>query len=182
MSAARSLSNEAARTGNLLGAAALAISGAVGAALSAQQGRSEAANAALAILLQWPPRSIGHLARVLQRSHSATVRLIEELEAEKLVAKNAGTDRRAVVATLTAEGRREARRVIGARAAALANLTGRLAAEDRRDLARLLEKILPLLTPDRDACDHICRLCELAACPQDRCPVELAVPRPAPPT
>ncbi len=179
MSTARNSSAEAARTGNLLGAAALAISGTIDAALSAEHGRSEAANAALAIMLQWPPRSIGHLARVLRRSHSATVRLIEELESEKLVAKNTGADRRAVVATLTAEGRREARRVISGRAAVLDSLTERLTAEDRRDLARLLEKILPLLTPDRDACDHICRLCELAACPQDRCPVELAAPRPA---
>lgn len=179
MSTARGLPRETARTGNLLGAAALAISGAVEAALLARHGRSEAANAALAIMLQWPPRSIGHLARVLHRSHSATVRLIEELETEKLVAKNSGTDRRAVVATLTADGRREARRVVAARAGVLDGILEGLTAEDRRDLARLLEKILPLLTPDRDACDHICRLCELAACPQDRCPVELAAPRQA---
>jgi len=170
---------ETRRTGNLLGAAALAISGAVDAAISSGEGRSQAANAALAIMLQWPPRSIGHLAGVLHRSHSATVRLIEELEAERLVAKSPGSDRRAVVVTLTAEGRREARRVVGMRAETLGDLMRALSAEDRRDLTRLLEKMLPALTPDREACDHICRLCELAACPQDRCPVELAVPRPA---
>lgn len=167
---------EAERTGNLLGAAALAISGAIDAALSVGQGRSEAANAALTIMLQWPPRSIGHLARVLRRSHSATVRLIEELEGEELVAKQLGSDRRAVVAALTAEGRRQARRVIAARAGVLNGLMERLPAEDRRELTRLLETILPLLTPDRETSDHICRLCQLAACPQDRCPVELAVP------
>jgi MarR family transcriptional repressor of emrRAB len=170
---------EAQRTGNLLGAAALAITGAIDTAISSGEGRSQAANAALAVMLQWPPRSIGHLAGVLRRSHSATVRLIEELEAEKLVAKSPGADRRAVVATLTAEGRREARRVVGMRAESLGDLMRGLSAEDRRDLTRLLEKMLPALTPDRQACDHICRLCELAACPQDRCPVELAVPRPA---
>jgi hypothetical protein len=65
------------------------------------------------------------------------------------------------------------------RAETLGDLMRALSAEDRRDLTRLLEKMLPALTPDREACDHICRLCELAACPQDRCPVELAVPRPA---
>ena len=178
MSAARGLTAEAERTGNLLGAAALAISGAIDDALSMGQGRSEAANAALTIMLQWPPHSIGHLARVLRRSHSATVRLIEELESEKLVAKQPGADKRAVVATLTAEGRREARRAIAARARALDGLVEQLTAEDRHDLTRLLEKILPLLTPDRESSDHICRLCHLGACPQDRCPVELAVPRP----
>jgi len=176
VSTARGLTAEAERTGNLLGAAALAISGAIDASLSADHVRSEAANAALAIMLQWPPRSIGHLARVLRRSHSATVRLIEELEGEELVAKQPGSDRRAVVATLTAEGRRQARRVIAARAGVLNGLMERLTAEDRREFTRLLERILPLLTPDRETSDHICRLCQLAACPQDRCPVELAVP------
>ncbi len=165
MSAARDPTAEAERTGNLLGAAALAISGAIDVTLSVGQGRSGAANAALAVMLQWPPRSIGDLARVLRRSHSATVRLIEELEGEKLVAKQPGADRRAVVATLTAEGRREARRMIAARAGVLDNLVDRLSADDRRDLTRLLEKVLPLLTPDRERCDHICRLCEVAACP-----------------
>ncbi len=166
---------ESRRTGNLLGAAALAISGAVETSFATQ--RSEAANAALTIMLQWPPRSIGHLARVLQRSHSATVRLIEELEAQQLVEKNAGADRRAVIARLTPAGRREARRLLAARSGLLDDMVDRLDAGERRELTRLLEKVLPMLTPDRDACDHICRLCELSACPQDRCPVEQAVPR-----
>ena len=64
---------EGRRTGNLLGAAALAIADAVGGAISMPEGHSEAAKAALAVMLQWPPRSIGHLAKVLRRSHSATV-------------------------------------------------------------------------------------------------------------
>ncbi len=168
---------EGERTANLLGAAALAIADAVGGAISMPQGHSEAAKAALAVMLQWPPRSIGHLARVLRRSHSATVRLIEELEDQGLVAKNPGDDRRAVVVNLTAKGRREAQRIIAARGGMLDGMVGRLESAERQELTRLLEKLLPMLTPDRDACDHICRLCELAACPQDRCPVELAVPR-----
>ncbi len=166
---------EARRTGNLLGAAALAISGAVEASFATS--RSEAANAALVIMLQWPPRSIGHLAGVLRRSHSATVRLIEELEAQQLVEKCAGADRRAVVARLTAAGRREARRILAARSGLLDDMVAGLDAQERHELTRLLEKVLPMLTADRNACDHICRLCELSACPQERCPVELAVPR-----
>lgn len=170
-------SAEVRRTGNLLGAAALAIADAVNGAISMPDGRSEAARAALAVMLQWPPRSIGHLARVLGRSHSATVRLIEELEDQGLVAKNPGDDRRAVVVKLTAQGRREAQRIVAARGGILDGMVARLESAERRELTRLLEKILPMLTPDRESCDHICRLCELAACPQDRCPVELAVPR-----
>lgn len=175
----RLIGAEGERTANLLGAAALAIAEAVTGAISVSQGHSEAAKAALAVLLQWPPRSIGHLAKVLRRSHSATVRLIEELEGQGLVAKNASEDRRAIALKLTAQGRREARRIVAARGRVLDVMVGRLENTERRELTGLLEKLLPMLTPDRDSCDHICRLCELAACPQDRCPVERAVPRPA---
>jgi MarR family transcriptional regulator, negative regulator of the multidrug operon emrRAB len=173
----RIIGAEGERTANLLGAAALAIAEAVTGAISVSGGRSEAAKAALAVLLQWPPRSIGHLAKVLRRSHSATVRLIEELEGQGLVAKNTSEDRRAIELNLTAQGRREAQRLIAARGDMLDGMVGRLGNAERRELTRLLEKLLPMLTPDREACDHICRLCELAACPQDRCPVELAAPR-----
>jgi DNA-binding MarR family transcriptional regulator len=168
---------EGERTANLLGAAALAIADAVNGAINMPEGHSEAAKAALTVMLQWPPRSIGHLAKVLGRSHSATVRLIEELEDQGLVSKHTGDDRRAVVVKLTAQGRREARRMIATRGGVLDGMVGKLENAERRELARLLEKLLPMLTPDREACDHICRLCELATCPQDRCPVELAVPK-----
>ena len=94
-----------------------------------------------------------------------------------MVAKNPGDDRRAVIVKLTAQGRREAQRIVAARGGILDGMVARLESAERRELTRLLEKILPMLTPDRESCDHICRLCELAACPQDRCPVELAVPR-----
>jgi MarR family transcriptional repressor of emrRAB len=177
VSGKRSIGAEAERTANLLGAAALAIADTVAGAISKSQGHSDAARAALAVMLQWPPRSIGHLAKVLGRSHSATVRLIEELESRGLVAKHSGDDRRAVVVKLTAQGRREAQRMIAARGEVLDGMVGKLGNAERRELTRLLEKLLPMLTPDREASDHICRLCELAACPQNRCPVELAVPR-----
>jgi DNA-binding MarR family transcriptional regulator len=173
----RVIGAEGKRTANLLGAAALAIADAVVGSINLSQGHSGAAKAALAVMLQWPPRSIGHLAKVLRRSHSATVRLTEELEEQGLVAKNPGDDRRAVVVKLTAKGRYQAQRIIAARGGVLDGMVGRLANTERQELTRLLEKLLPMLTPDRDSCDHICRLCELGACPQDRCPVELAVPR-----
>src|SRR5688500_13469730 len=31
-----------------------------------------------------------------------------------------------------------------------------------------------LVEPGRERCDHICRLCDINACPQDICPVETA--------
>jgi MarR family transcriptional repressor of emrRAB len=165
--------SEPERTANLLGAAALAISGAADDFMSETGRRGQAANAALAILLQWPPRSIGDLARVLRRSHSATVRLIEELQADGLVTKHSGTDRRSIIVKLTSAGRREARGVLGVRGKVLSDVIAGLTPADRLGLSRILEKILTSLTPDRETCDYICRLCHLAACPQERCPVEI---------
>ena len=172
----RGHNREVDRTGNLLGAAALAISGA---AEDSAGGRSLAGNAALAILRQWPPGSIGILSKNLRRSHSATVRLIEELQADGLVTKRVGQDRRSIVVKLTAAGRRAAEAILASRAKVLDGVVATLPPADRLNLTRILEKILTSLTPDREACDHICRLCQLAACPQDRCPVELAAGRQA---
>ena len=41
-------------------------------------------------------------------------------------------------------------------------------------LTATLEKVLAAITTDRAHADHICRLCDLAACPEKACPVELA--------
>jgi len=167
----RGRKREADRAGNLLGAAALAISGA---ADDAAGERSQAAKAALAILGQSPPCSIGALSKILRRSHSATVRLVEELQADGLVRKQAGEDRRSILVQLTGAGRREAEAILASRAKVLGDVISALAQGERLELVRILEKILTSLTPDREACNHICRFCHVAACPQDRCPVELA--------
>lgn len=164
---------ELTRLANLLGAAALAISGAVEDSMRESARRGQVANAALVILLQWPPRSIGNLSKVLRRSHSATVRLVEELEAEGLVSKQPGADRRSIVVNLTNTGRREATGVLATRGSVLGDIVAELTPADQLGLSRVLEKMLVALTADRETCDHICRFCQLAACPQDRCPAEL---------
>jgi MarR family transcriptional repressor of emrRAB len=166
-------SRERERTGNMLGAAALAISGSVDQSNTERGRRGQVANAALSVLLQWPPRTIGDLSKILRRSHSATVRLVEELQAEGLVTKHSGADRRSIVLTLTPAGRREAAGILATREKVLGDVVARLTPTDRQGLSRILEKILIALTSDREACDHICRLCNLAACPQKRCPAEL---------
>ena len=165
------------RTGNLLGAAALAISGTIDQSIAKSGQRGQVANAALAILLQWPPRAIGDLSKALRRSHSATVRLIEELQAEGLVTKHAGADRRSVIVKLTSTGRRAAAGILASRGRVLGDVIAGLTPTEQLGLSRILEKVLKSLTPDRETCDHICRLCNLAACPQECCPVELTALR-----
>ena len=45
---------------------------------------------------------------------------------------------------------------------------------ERKALTGALEKVLAQITSDRAHADLICRLCDLAACPQSVCPVERA--------
>jgi hypothetical protein len=45
---------------------------------------------------------------------------------------------------------------------------------ERKALTSALEKVLARITTGRAHADQICRLCDLAACPEPACPVELA--------
>jgi MarR family transcriptional repressor of emrRAB len=67
----------------------------------------------------------------------------------------------------------------------LRDAVGELSPAERKALTGALEKVLARITRDRAHADQMCRLCDLAACPQRACPVELAArdhERPAPGT
>jgi MarR family transcriptional regulator, negative regulator of the multidrug operon emrRAB len=163
------------RSANLLGALVTALHDELEAATSEAAAHGSAFPAALVSILGEPGMSIETLRRILGVSHSGTVRLLDQLEAERLVERKAGPDGRTVALHLTAAGRRQAKAVQGARLAVLDNALGLLTAQERSQLLRLNEKLLGGLTRDRDHSDHICRLCDLAACPGSSCPVECAV-------
>jgi len=63
---------------------------------------------------------------------------------------------------------------MGAALATLAQEPGLGIEQLRVPLGRTLEKVLAQITSDRAHADLICRLCDLAACPQSVCPVDLA--------
>ena len=48
-----------------------------------------------------------------------------------------------------------------------------LTRDDREQLERLLEAVLDTVTRSADHATLICRFCDLEACPQRQCPVEL---------
>ena len=166
------------RTGNLLGALALAIGDAMRAAVEDASGHGLAATAALATAGAYPGESIDAMRRTLRLSAAGTTRVADRLQADNLIERRVGAgDGRSRAVVLTDAGRRRAGRALDARRAVLQRALAPLSAKERRELARLLGMMLMTLTPDRETCDHTCRLCDMEACPQHACPVELAALR-----
>ena len=142
-----------ARTANLLGALVTALNDELQASTVEAAAHGAAFPAALASMLGEPGMSIEGLRRILGLSHSGTVRLLDCLESDGAVERKAGAD---------------------ARRAALAPALALLTTAEQGQLARLTEKLLAGLTRDRRHSDHICRLCDLAVCPDASCPVGCA--------
>jgi MarR family transcriptional repressor of emrRAB len=152
------------RVENLVGALSLAV---------VDDLRAATADAALVQLADHPDITIAELRRRTGLTHSATVRMVAQLELRSLVQRGrTDRDRRAVVLSLTPTGREAAARVLTTRSEALARVLEPLAPEQRDQLEQLLSVVLDALPRDADHATVICRLCELVACPQNRCPVE----------
>jgi DNA-binding MarR family transcriptional regulator len=111
------------------------------------------------------------LSRALQLSHSATVRLIDKLEADGLVKRLGANDRRAVALHLTPLGKRAAEAALKARCAALSDLVERLSDAQRAALVDIAATLLTHMTQSPLEAAHICRLCDHVACPEVDCPV-----------
>ncbi len=131
------------------------------------------ADAALVQLADHPEQTIEELRRRTGLTHSATVRMVAQLEQRGLIERGrTDRDRRAVVLALTAAGHDAADRVLANRAEVLSNILEPLGEDDRRELERLLGSLLDSLPRSAAHATVICRLCELPACPLPQCPVE----------
>lgn len=162
------------RPENLLGALAVALSDAITSAVETTTGHAGTMGAALAVLAQEPGLSIEQLRVPLGRTQSATVRVVDQLAAKGYAERRPGRDQRSVAVVLTAKGAEAAAAVLASRERALAGALDGLTPGERKALTATLEKVLARLTPDRARADQICRLCDLAACPERACPVDLA--------
>jgi len=162
------------RLENLLGALAVALSDAIGSAAETATGHAGAMGAALATLAQEPGLGIEQLRVPLGRTQSATVRVVDQLVAEGYAERRAGRDNRSVAVVLTETGNQAAARVLDSRQDALTRALSVLGPGERKTLTATLEKVLAEITTDRAHADQICRLCDLVACPEKVCPVELA--------
>ena len=158
---------EAEPTLDLLGAAALAISGAVWAALGPEQ--SDAA--ALNVVLAEPGISIGGLAQALGLSHSAAVRVADRLQAQDLITRDGTGPGRTIAVKITERGRRQAADAVARRAQVLQQATSGLTAAQRQSLSGLLQQVVLNLAGDQAAIERACRLCDQKRCLARGCPL-----------
>ncbi|MEL6381715.1 MAG: MarR family transcriptional regulator [Cyanobacteria bacterium J06626_18] len=163
---------DADRTLNLLGALGLSIGDALQVGTAASAGSGGEAPAALVSLGAEPGLSINDLRQILTLSHPGTVRLIDRLESQGLVERRAGADGRTLALFLTEAGRDRRQAILNERRQQLQPLIDVLTSAERTQLTTLLEKMLAAMTTTEQRAFAICRLCEEAVCPSDRCPVE----------
>ena len=162
------------RTANLLGALSAEVSDRLERQLKRHPSQTSSSAAALNVIGFWEGCSNNDLASALRLSHTATVRLVDKLEADGLVEARPGRDKRAIALHLTKAGEAAVRRLLTERCAALEHITAALSAEESRVFTGLLEKLLRSVTPDMQAATQICRLCDQTVCPEKICPVHQA--------
>jgi DNA-binding MarR family transcriptional regulator len=159
------------RTGNLLGAAALAVTDLVLADTTRAAGSSASGTAALVVLSASPQISVTELGHRVGLSQSAAARMVDSLQAGDLVRRRPGTGREVGV-QLTETGRRAVADLLGARTAALAGLLDVLDAREQDTLAALLAKLLARRHDQVGNAELLCRLCDRRSCTTDAvCPV-----------
>jgi len=160
------------RTLNLLGALALSIGDAFNSVVAVNAGYGGEAPAALVTLGADPGLSINALRQILNLSHPGTVRLIDRLASQGLVERKSGADSRTLALFLTDAGYERRQAILAERRQQLQLAMSSLTQEDRKQLTKLLEKMLTAMTTSELRNFAICRLCEEEVCPADCCPVE----------
>jgi MarR family transcriptional regulator, negative regulator of the multidrug operon emrRAB len=163
------------RLANLVGALGLTLADAQQRVVAAATGLAASEAAALNFVGQTPGCSIESVRTALAISHPGTVRVIDRLADRGLVQRKAGVDGRTRGLWLTPSGKDAWAGLNEARLAWLAAVIDRLGRTQRAQLESAVEDLLAVLTPGYDESEHMCRLCDLRACPQDRCPVTLAL-------
>jgi DNA-binding MarR family transcriptional regulator len=162
------------RLENIWGAITLATVDKMEQAFAAETGRGPSAVAAITQIGIEPGLSIERLRRIVALSHSATVRLVDQLAAEGLVRRetSSGTDKRARSLYLTDEGEALFEKAKAARRRVAEAALDRLSGKERQNLITIIEKMFPALVGPGDDELVVCRFCEDGSvCPPDRCPV-----------
>jgi MarR family transcriptional repressor of emrRAB len=163
--------------GNLLGALVIGLHDRLVVALNESSGLAAEGPAAL-VTLYWEPNiTIRRLSEVLDRSHAATVRIVDRLEEAGLARRKSAADLRERRVVLTTRGHRTAEAVLDARHHVLDEALSVLAEDERQVLNLLLAKVTAALTGRTDEAAVICRLCDERECPLDLCPITLAIAR-----
>jgi MarR family transcriptional regulator, negative regulator of the multidrug operon emrRAB len=172
------MSQASARSANLLGTVGLAVSDRIREAGEDELGLGGSAPAAIVALSTYlADQPLEEIGRAFGITASAVVRLVDRLEAEGLVQRRPGPDRRRVSVRLTPTGERRAKAVLARRERVLDDVLRALTAAEREELTRLHEKLLAQLPEDVPAAARVCRFCDVYACGhyEGRCPVTQGV-------
>jgi DNA-binding MarR family transcriptional regulator len=157
---------------NVFGALALAVSSDLETQLERKASLSTTASAALLAIAQHPGESIDVLSRVIQLSHSGTVRAIDRLVAAGFVMRAPGSDARSVGLTVTESGRERAQLLKQTRQDCLEEYVARLSPIEREQLRRLCHKLLTNTASTPTEARTVCRLCDESVCfDKGNCPV-----------
>lgn len=159
------------RTANLLAALAADISEHVQDELKTHPNQTDSSVAALNVMSFWEGITNSELAKALKLSHTATVRLVDKLEAQGLVEARGGEDLRATYLHLTAAGAKAVRPALAARCVAAEGYLSALTPSEEKQFTALLEKMIRPLATDDVAVVHFCRLCDFTSCEPDKCPM-----------
>ncbi|TGD89737.1 MarR family transcriptional regulator [Mycolicibacterium sp. CH28] len=168
--------DEGSYTNNVLAALALAISDRLSDNTAEAAKHGPSAPAILTTLRFTPGLPIERLAQTVGMTVPGAVQLLNRLEADGLVERIPGSDRRRRHPQLTAAGKRVAAKVLSARALVVEHALATIGASDRAVLTGIVERMLTQLSGTRDLADRICRLCDERSCPDERCPSEAALP------
>lgn len=158
---------------NLFGALSLSVTDAIARGIE-KSGAAYGSDAfALVLLSHADSLRSDVLARQLGLAQSSTVRLVDRLQREGLLQRTEGEDRRTVLISLTARGRRAAEQILSAREGVLSELVRKLSSTERSALQSVARKLLTHLTVDLASGEQNCRLCDEDACNLAQCPVEI---------
>jgi MarR family transcriptional repressor of emrRAB len=166
---------QSSRTINLVGALGIALADGQTRAMREASGLADTEVAALNVIGFGGGPSIVDVRAALSLTHPGTVRVVDRLVARDLVVRVPGTDGRKVGLVLTPEGRVVFEGSARARADWLGPFAALLRTHVGPGVDTMLEQLLVLVGGTEDDGEHLCRLCDDRVCPQDRCPVTLAV-------
>ena len=159
------------RTANLLGATALAVTDLAHTTSARGAGLNPSSAAALTVLLSSAEVSVTELGRRVGLTQSAAARMVDSLQADRLVERQHRPGRWVPV-RLTAAGRDTALSLLAARNAPLTEALVALDHDEQQTLAELLAKLLTGLYGRCGDANQMCRLCDREACTTEAtCPV-----------
>lgn len=128
-------------------------------------GQGQMTAAALVQIGQYPGESIDALRHRLALSHSAVVRLTDQLVDQEYIQKERTikSDARVAVLTLTPKGKKQRIAILAARRKVIEKTLKSLNDKELKTLGQLADKVLSATVTSTSEAEHACRFCDIPA-------------------